>query len=555
MAIPSNTAYNTAMNAESKQPRWYVEISGASNTYSSHSLGTMKPYLQKLGGRSEKITPEDGKSDIGKINFSLQDVDDEITSFVRSTNALRYNKVTLYGGYSSLTASQFIQLWAGKIGNVSRPGVEPRYDFSNLDIKTFAKNTIWEDASTGTNYTTSGNPIDIMLERILSTNTAGLSSSTYDLGDGQGLALSSAWVDIPTFEDIRDTYFPSDEMFFRITEAENDAKKFFEDEICKPLGLHLVVQYDGKISLNILNPPAPGTTPTTINETNFEVAGFDLNYPSVKNLIRFEFDYKATGSTQFNTTNFYLDTWSRKNWGEHKPHVIKSRGIHGANSSEGDYNGDELVVRAKDRILRRFSTPQPQISGSVFLKRELSEVGDIVSLTHTKLPDLAKGSIGISGALFEITQKQTDFRNGKLKFTMLGTGYDPEYKYGNISPSSTVATVHSATAVTLHDASGFETGWVIQVETAANTWGSAAIAAIATNKVTLSTSIGTMAAGDIFQIADWTDQTEGQRGIYASICARNPTLHIATGSTVNTVAVNTVFRQPRLAGTTSHYLQ
>jgi hypothetical protein len=541
MTITANTAYNTYNNVDYKTPVYYVEMSGSSDTFSTHALGGMKAYLHNLGGFSEKITTEEGKSSIGNVNFSLQDTNDEITALFKNTKTMRYNKVTLYGGYKGMSASDFVAIWSGRINNVKRSGITPRVDIQNLDIKTFAKNRIWTSATAGGAITAHGNPIDIVLQRLLSSNTAGLNSSAYDLGDGEGLNLGSAWVDIAGMEDLRDGYFPTDDFFFRITEGLDDAKKFFEDEICRPLGMYIVIRYDGKITLRSLNPPLPGVTPTAIDESNFAVTDFDYNYNSLINNVVFEFDYKATGSARYKTTNNYVDTWSLRNWGERKPPVIKCRGIHGTNSDEGDYGGDEIISRAKDRMFRRFADPKPLIMGNVMVKRGLTEVGDVVALTHTKLPDPVSGSIGISGAFYEVTQKNTDFKRGKIKVTMLGTGYDPSYIYGLISPSSTIATKHSASAFTLHDISTFEVPQVIAVQTASNTWGSAAIAAIAGNKVTLAASITPgVTTGDIFQFADWTDQTKSQRDRYGSLCDVNPTLHCATGSTVYTVNVNTV---------------
>lgn len=98
---------------------------------------------------------------------------------------------------------------------------------------------------------TGSDPITLMLQLLLSRNGDGLNHATYDVfPKGTGLGIPAGLVDVTSFTDVQAEYDYDDNMrcFFLLKER-TEAKKFIEEELCKPFGWYIYTRNDGRISL------------------------------------------------------------------------------------------------------------------------------------------------------------------------------------------------------------------------------------------------------------------------------------------------------------------
>ena len=97
-------------------------------------------------------------------------------------------------------------------------------------------------------------PITLMLQFLISKKGAGTnysgSGTNYDVLKRGGLGIPESRIDIAAFEAIQDEYdYDTNCRVFFVFTGPVPAKKFFDDELCKPFGWYLATKNDGRITL------------------------------------------------------------------------------------------------------------------------------------------------------------------------------------------------------------------------------------------------------------------------------------------------------------------
>ena len=82
-----------------------------------------------------------------------------------------------------------------------------------------------------------------------------------------------------------------------------------------------------------------------------------------------------------------------------------------------------------ERLFRRFGGVAPGIKGGaplLNLRAMLMTlpvwVGDYVALTHSKMPDITTGALGVTGRIYEVINRQPNYAQGQMQYTLLDTG-------------------------------------------------------------------------------------------------------------------------------------
>ena len=390
-----------------------------------------KKYLNGISGLQQRVTPEEGKGTIGGITFDLLDVDDEITNLL-STDEFYFHrkKTTIKAGYAGMSEDDLIDVMVGWVTGIklSKDGLS--YSFTVTDPQKWMQRKIFRGAEDST-VTLSGNALNLLLAILTSTGNS--TNGSYDWFSAEnGLGIDVYYINVAEIESVRDDWYPaaSVNMTFTITERIK-AKDFIEKEILKPLNLYPVVDGNGRFSIKPFKPPiATGTEVVVIDEDVIVgLPSWDMNLASVVNEV--EWHYNHDGS-DFNDIDFYIDSTSLNGRGPGKgPIVIKSKGISAF---------DDLMTRSKNRIFGRFSNPPIKINANCFFSRWLTEAGDIISFTHSKLPDIEAGTRGISDRLMEVINRTIDWKRGIVKVELLDTGFE-RGTFSVITPTMTVTAV------------------------------------------------------------------------------------------------------------------
>ncbi|MCP4568374.1 MAG: hypothetical protein GY841_12425 [FCB group bacterium] len=522
MTITTNANFDAKNALAAKTPLYLIKFDSETTDYCNFAptspVNSLKKYLKTITGLSQKITPEEGKGSISAINFELIDKDDEITALIATdTDAYFHNKTTtIKAGYLGLAEADLLTIMVGQITSIKRAGQWGGFAFGTTDPQKKLQGKIFKGAEDST-ATFSGNPINMLLAWMTSTGAG--TNGDYDVYTaGNGLAIDDDEVDVAGIETIRDDYFPVDShyMSFSIT-ARETASSFFSREIYKPLGLYPSVTGAGKIGLTVYRPPLP-TTGTTVELTESNVIGvptWDANLSALINEIEVQYDYDGS---DFLTIDFNSDATSLAARGTaNKQLVISSKGFHADSSPKSQVDrATGALARKVKSIFARYATPPIKISVQAWFSRFLAEAGDVLPITHSKLPDIVAGTIGITARNMEVINRSIDWSNGKTKIDLLDTGF-AQSTYQVITPTMTVVTGTSATEfeVSAADAAKYENFTLPEVSLK-NAMMLEKVAAVTITDITGTTvtvdSLGsTPSTGDIITFADYGSATTEQK--------------------------------------------
>lgn len=537
--ITTNPTFASLSNMLTKEPIFYATIEGTTGQFSTRAVGTGLPWMGGLTNIAQKITPEDGKSSLSKLNLSLLDVGGQITEFTRSSNTLQNNQVRVFMGFQGQATASYLNVYTGKIANItpSRDALAKAYTFQLEDIQRTLRTTLFDDATAGNNALVTANPIDIILATLISTSTGG--TSTYDFLTGGGFSIAPANVDIAGFEEIRDNWFDDWLFRFRFKKGIDNAKNWMEEQILRVCSCHLKVQGDGKLGLAFLGTAVPTVGAPLITTNNSMVRDYGFNWQSLINKVSINYDFSET-SGKFATHNFFIDADSRVDRGFTKTHTMNVKGVHGANSLEGDFGGDARITEIKDRILDRFANPRPRAKVSVFMKDDgqLVEVGDRINYTHPDLPNPASGDRGFVAGTWEVLNKQWKLDGLKCDLEMENAGADFK-RYIIFGPSTEVSGAATTVSLPVKDASCFNINDVIEVFCTGSDFLTSGILSIQGNTINLKSTLAKTPFKDaLVQNASYDDIQDSQKK-YASISDTSGTFTITGGSTTVAIALNT----------------
>lgn len=521
--LTTTSDFDNKHDLSSKTPLWLVHFDGESVDYCNHKPGspdnTLKQYLVSISSLSRTVKPEEGKSTIAGITISIEDYNDEITALLATdTYYFHRKKVTIKVGYAGLDEADLITVLTGWVTGIKLSGKGLVYDFAITDPIKWMQRKIFRGSETAT-VTLAGNPLNILLACLTSTGAG--TNGVYDtLAAVNGLGIDDDYIDVAGIEAIRDDWFPGASHYMKFTITSRiKASEFFEKEIFKVLNLYPLITGTGQFKVKRFTPPlVTSDAVQAFDEDNIVgISGYDMNLPALINEV--EFFYNHDGD-DFVDELYYIDSTSLNNRGPgKKPITIKTKGLH-SDLSPASLTIDvvNIFARRKGVIFGRYATPPIKLGIEAWFSQFISEAGDIVPITHSKLPDAESGTRGLDEARMEIVRKDVDFKAGKVRIEALNTGFDKSI-YSVISPSMTVTAGASATEFTVSTADATKYSNFTLPEVRVSDQGMRSQAASITI-LTINTGTGvitcdnigaTPAAGWIMTFADYDNCTDEQK--------------------------------------------
>ena len=187
--ITTNARYNQQNDNPYKSPVYAMLIDGISQVFvmtkgefiNSYTGNTYKVITQIDGG-SRSVVPEEGRSTIGGITITLNDINDDVTPLLQNFTShylAQPRKVKIWAGYDAtdfgtLTASNDApQIFTGTIQNVKMTSNGLGFTLDIVDMQILALKDIFTDASETNQYTYTGIPHDLLLQWLTSTGGVG----------------------------------------------------------------------------------------------------------------------------------------------------------------------------------------------------------------------------------------------------------------------------------------------------------------------------------------------------------------------------------------------
>jgi len=530
-----------------KKPAYIAFFEGEEFEYSTtrriaNPLKPLKPYIKSISGHSQSITPEEGKSSIGQIKVEILDKMEgvvwedgvawefgdvweadrwSVTALIATAPYnLHRRKCTVKAGYENMNEADFLTVFTGWVTDIALWSNALGYSATVTDPQKWLQRKIFRNAESAS-VTLVGNPLNILLQILTSTGDG--TNGEYDvLAAENGLGIDSGDIDVTHIEEQRDNWFPGVSFSFTITDRIT-AMSFFETEIFKLCNVYPIVTGRGLFGIKVYHAPLPIGVDEVQEFDEDVIIGIPKWNQNLGGMINeVEIHYNWDGSDFLNIDSS-LDSESIVNRGPGKKALeIKTKGC----------TDTEFFTRRTKRVFQRYAAPPPVLDVETFFNRQLSETGDVILVTHTKVPNLVTGDRGIVSDYMEIINRSVDWKRGVCKFRMLYTAWSG-MRFAAISPAGKVLSGASTTVFTLETDQGakFKEGWVISVFygnmvlVAANQ----TITDITGDQITVTPGIGaTPAAGWKIVFADY-DNVAAEQKHYAFVASNNDKCGAAEG--------------------------
>lgn len=305
-------------------------------------------------------------------------------------------------------------------------------------------------------FTRGDNPVDLVLQILLSRNGDG-SNGYYDvLPFGFGLGIDQARVDVAACLKVRDSWLATARHLEIIEEPFNAKDKIAE--ILRPHLCYLITTPDDRFVVKRVAPPLPGDAVRIINADNaLEIPGFDGNLVNgVYGRVKWRCDYDPVkGDYRQLYTGEFTDA-QELYAGQFKTLDVDAKGQWSGNDAGTGRFGAALATDAElaarryiDEVRARYSLPFPVLSIECDFDAVDAACGDLVRVTLDNLPNVETGGVGIADAFCEVIQKTAQDETGKVELVVTQTGYRGAFR--RYAPSARIDAVIDASTFTVFD--------------------------------------------------------------------------------------------------------
>jgi hypothetical protein len=438
----------------------------------------MLPYMYVPGGAEQSIDDKNGSSSVGQMELHCIDPGGVLHTLAAQEQLIG-QVVTFSMGFPGSSIGDFVPLHVMQISEIGFDA-DGRVILKAEDLKRFAQGAfLWANGGpeeylpgqkntwqpSGAQWLANSYPVSNDNPRWISGNPLDifLAAMQNELGVGQDLALSSMietggtgeliaavnpfwakyvpgfgnsspgpgvppisgdtstllnpnpYLDVPGITALRDGMFSGDWFEFKVTSPQQ-ARSWLEDQILKPLGLVMVVDASGQLTLKAMKNPASQTPVLGLTASN--VIGIpEVHLAPVINALAYRLDADdATTNTSartYNTTVTMLQQASYNLFRYLYNHQVEAAGLR---TGRG---GSLRAFLLGDQLFRRYGFATPLYQVVTQLGALQPELKDWVSLTHRLVPDYISGGRGVTNIPCEIVGRAPDYAHGQVRFTLL----------------------------------------------------------------------------------------------------------------------------------------
>jgi hypothetical protein len=418
--IGTNPAWDAKTAALAKTPVYALTLSGEPVVYTTHHLASLgitgalppyEPWLKTPQGATQTIDVLKGSSSVGEMQCEVIDKGGAVRQLVGSTT-LEGRTATLSVGYPGIDYSQFVALHTYQLFKITPSRGYTSWLFRARDRQMTAKRTVYK------------NPLnDLPLEEsnpwIVQGTPAEITQAIYLFALNRPLEeIDRAAMEL--LDSPAEGLFHASRPFQFMLNRPFEAKQFLESEVYRPSGLYPVIDNLGRISLRAARPPASGPQAVfKFTDANVIVLP-EIDRMPIMNEIIFKIDHDGD---DFRNELIFVDGGSLSTYGRSGQHVIESHGLRTVCGAQW------FCQEASSRLFRRFAgTPASLRGGAPVLRVEaffLSLpvwVGDYVTVTHPKMPNILTGDLGVADRLYEVIDREPDYARGRMRYRLLDTG-------------------------------------------------------------------------------------------------------------------------------------
>lgn len=252
------------------------------------------------------------------------------------------------------------------------------------------------------------------------------------------LGIDAEYVHLPDYVNIgADWWDPADDTAGRIVRFERLKKEkgqdFIEEQLCLLLGAFMPVRSDGALGLTrmtgVLSDAAYVARLDASNVVKYGALKHDMKATRNRYLIEWNWNPQRE---EYTRKNLLIDATSISRHGEAEVRRLKFRGLHGSRHSY------TTLKNQFDALRDRYAGPPERISLQVLPSQNVLDVGDVVRVDLTQLPDY--NGTGSLDRAFEVQQVRVNWKTGRVDLELFGSSEKaeplPEEETGLVVPSS-----------------------------------------------------------------------------------------------------------------------
>lgn len=298
----------------------------------------------------------------------------------------------------------------------------PFYDFTCQDPQRYLRRYAFLGAAQPTNsgdFTVirSGKPLELLLQ--VWTTTSGGGNGAYDYGDGNGAGMPTRLVETNSIIALQSLFFPNDIYVYKFREPIDI--KAWSEELLRGLNCFASVTQSGTLSVRRYAASASSMALPVASLTMDNIIGIPQWSPgdsSIANIISVLYDWgTADRTSDYATNDLFADTESIRLYGRRAAQSIKLPGartlvVTGEIGSGAASQVLSASAMAQDRatlFLQRFSQPLDVLNLDAHYSLVAVEPGDVVTVTHSWVPDIWGAGMGVSAMPFEVANVRPIF--------------------------------------------------------------------------------------------------------------------------------------------------
>lgn len=354
------------------------------------------PWLVSISDLAITVNDLDGGADLADLVFTVQDRRNAITADF-PTFIFEGKPVRLLAGFDGMQRADFVTLFTGKMDSVESTNANTEYIFTAPDIRQELSKVIYTQGDDGL-------PTDSSHPRTLNANPFDILLNILEVQVG----LDPSQVDEAKITQYRDTIYPGIQFEFTIT-SPPAAKDFIENELMKPLGGYIWSNNLGQVTVNFYYPLTPDSVFDFNRDNLIEIP--EAGEADLINEVSVRFDYDSQDKPQVEIVQ--QDAVSVAKFGQFGQHIIESRGLRAG------LQGSFLSILVGFLIFLRYGNKQLCFGSNASNTTSnpvnalwsacLIEPGDIVTVTHSQVPDRTLGVMGITGQTFVVMDRTWQF--------------------------------------------------------------------------------------------------------------------------------------------------
>ena len=416
--IGTNTNWNTANAQMGKWPIYVFAIGGQATVYTTRDLaaagitGTLPayhPWLLTPQGASQSIDVINGKSTIGEMVLEVVDQLGVVRTLVGSTT-LEGQTATLSVGYPGLAWSEFVVLHTCLLYKLTPTNGYTSWNFTARDMQVGLTKSVYlhpengDLLSTDNPWYVGGTPGEVALAVLLF-----------------GMELAATAVDQAAFalldSPVQGLHVATRPFLFVLTEAFSGLQ-FLEAEVYRASGLYPVITPAGQISVRSSRAPAAGAAAAFAFTADNMCILPEFDRMPVINEVICRFDYDGSN---YGREMYFLNSDSLGTFGRTQQFVLESKGLRTELGASGysSWLAGRMFGRFAGTTLRGGA---PTLQIEAFLMTLPVWVGDYVTVSHPLMPDLMTGALGVTNRVYEVIDREPDYANGRMKYSLLDTG-------------------------------------------------------------------------------------------------------------------------------------